>query len=327
MSDVEGMYRELVQLRRGLGLHAPDVLRRVGPQLRFACGIGSDSETGEARQRLTRRVTSALTVLSPELRLAVQAAYGLPPASQSRFLRARMEWLGHKLERDPRTATRRVEAGLRLLAETLVAEGGAEPANGGNQYAPDGWYIESLSSTLLLAADPVQLVETRRIVATRSGLDRFSVSWSVPTTAEPIDARAELHVELLFGGELVRDDALSTPSYWSGWIRLPRSLAAGEQHEYQATVTGAGRRQLRSYYVLSPHRRCDEFELRAKFDPGVPPRRVWQLDGVPFRVIDEARPRGQEVAPDAVGEVVSRFRHLRQGLSYGLQWQDTAVAS
>ncbi len=327
MSAVEGMYRELVLLRRGLGLHAPDVLLRVGAQLRLSCGIGPVTEAGEARQRLIRHVATAVTELSPELRLAVQAAYGLPPASQSRFLRERMEWLGLRLERDPRTATRRVEAGLKLLAEILVAEGPAREDDTSSPYAPDGWYVESLCSTLLLAADPVQLLESRRIVATRNGLDRLAVSWSVPPSENPVDAQAELQVDLLFGGELVRDDALSASTYWSGWLRLPRPLEVGESHEYQARVTGAHRWQLRSYYVLSPHRRCDEFELRAKFDPIVPPQRIWQLDGVPYRVVDGAQPPGQEVAPDAVGEVVSRFRNLHQGLSYGLRWQEAIAGS
>jgi hypothetical protein len=43
----------------------------------------------------------------------------------------------------------------------------------------------------------------------------------------------DLRVELLYGGELGKDEALSSPGYWSGWITLPRPLAAGERHEYR----------------------------------------------------------------------------------------------
>ena len=119
----------------------------------------------------------------------------------------------------------------------------------------------------------------------------------------------------------MKDGALSSPGYWSGWISLPRPLNAGERHEYQVQVTAPGRR-LRPYFVHSPLRRCDEFELRAKFDPLVPPQRLWQVDGVPSQLVAEGRPVGEELETDNAGEVVSRFRNLRQGLNYGLVWQD-----
>jgi hypothetical protein len=315
----EEMYEELVQLRRGQGLYAPDLHARIGPRLRAVCGIEQRTSAGEARQRLVTRIVAGLATLAPDLRLAVQSAYGLPPASQSRFLRERMEWLGRELARDARTAVRRVEAGLRLLAESLATNAPATPPDAANPYAPEGWYVESLRSTLLLHVTPVQLLEVRRVTATQGGLRRIAVSWSVPVPPEPLgDA---LRVELLYGGELVRDESLSAPAYWSGWINLPRPLGVGERHEYQVQVTAPGR-HLRPYYVHSPLRRCDEFELRAKFDPLVPPQRVWQVDGVPSLLVDEERPVGDELETDPAGEVVSRFRNLRQGLNYGLVWQD-----
>ena len=321
MVSVEEMYAELVQLRRGQGLHAPDLPARVGPRLRAACGIDPRTAPGDVRQRLAGRIVTGLAPLAPDLRLAVKAAYGLPPASQSHFLRERMEWLGRELGRDARTAVRRVEAGLRLLAESLAASAPEVVPDGVSPYAPEGWYVESLHSTLLLHVTPVQLLETRRVTATQDGLRRISVSWSVPAWPG-LDAPdgGDLRVELLYGGELGKDEALSSPGYWSGWISLPRPLGAGERHEYQVQVTAPGH-HLRPYFVHSPLRRCDEFELRAKFDPLVPPQRVWQVDGVPAQLVDEGRPVGEELATDNAGEVVSRFRNLRQGLNYGLVWQ------
>jgi hypothetical protein len=316
------MVKELQQLRRGHGVHAPDVVDRVGPRLRKLCGLDDSGPGAGERERLIDRITRSVEELPGELRLAVQAAFGLEPASQERFLRDRMEWLGDKLERDPRTAMRRVEAGLTLLAERLLdladleyrSESGDE-----NAYAPEGWYVSLARATLLMHVDPVQLIETRRIVSTRDGLEQVTTSWSIPP-GPPADAAA-FRVDMLYGGELVRDEIPSTSTFWSGLIRLPRPLAAGEKHEFQVRVTTVPAARLRPYYVLTPFRRTDEFELRAKFHTARPPDLVWGLDGVPFQLVDENQPVGAVSEPDAVGEVESRWRNLRQGLSYGLRWR------
>jgi len=312
------MARELQQLRRGHGVHAPDVMQRVGPLLGRVCGLDPAEPAGANRERLVQRIAATLLELPADLRLAVQAAFGLPPASQSRFLRERMAWLGTQLDRDPRTAMRRVESGLTLLAERLLSHPERISARE-NVYAPDGWYVDLLRATFMMHVDPVQLLETRRITATRDGLEQLTVSWSVPP-GDP-EQGARVGVEMLYGGELVRDAGSSTPAYWAGIVRLPRALAAGERHEYQVRVTSLPRAALRPYYVLTPFRRFDEFELRAKFDPAAPPELVWGLDGVPFQLVDENQPVGELLDPDPVGEVVSRFHNLRQGLSYGLRWR------
>jgi hypothetical protein len=315
------MARELQQLRRGHGVHAPDVMQRVGPMLGRVCGLDPAEPAGVNRERLVQRIAATVPELPADLRLAVQAALGLPPASQSRFLRERMAWLGTQLDRDPRTAMRRVESGLTLLAERLLSHPGRVSARE-NVYAPDGWYVDLLRATFMMHVDPVQLLETRRITATRDGLEQLTVSWSVPP-GDP-ELGAGVGVEMLYGGELVRDAGASTPAYWAGVIRLPRALAAGERHEYQVRVTSLPRALLRPYYVLTPFRRFDEFELRAKFDPAQPPELVWGLDGVPFQLVEENQPVGELLDPDPVGEVVSRFHNLRQGLSYGLRWRFAA---
>jgi hypothetical protein len=312
------MAKELQQLRRGHGVHAPDVMQRVGPLLGRVCGLDPAEPSGANRERLVQRIGATVPELPADLRLAVQAALGLPPASQSRFLRERMAWLGAQLDRDPRTAMRRVESGLMLLAERLLSHPERVLARD-NVYAPDGWYVDLLRATFMMHVDPVQLLETRRITATRDGLEHLTVSWSVPA-GDPAHA-GQVAVEMHYGGELVRDDASSTAAYWSCAIRLPRALAAGERHEYQVRVTSLPRALLRPYYVLTPYRRFDEFELRAKFDPDRPPELVWGLDGVPFQLVDESQPVGELLDPDPVGEVVSRFNNLRQGLSYGLRWR------
>jgi hypothetical protein len=311
--------RELTQLRRGHGLHSVDVLTRVGPNLRQLIGITEQLPAGEARQVLTDRLAAMVAGLPPDLALAVQAAFGLPPASQARFLRERMQWLAVQIHRDPRTASRRVDSGLALLAERIVSGTGGEVAPSGSEFAPDGWYVELLRANYMLVTDPVQLLENRRIVSTRPGLERITVSWSVPFVASPTP-RPDLEPEIHFGGRLVKNEQLSTPIYWSGDLLLPRPLDVGQSHEYQVQVRTLPRHEMLPYYVLSPVRRVDEFDVRVKFDPARSPQRVWALNGLPYRIIDERRPTGEPLEPDAVGEVVRRFSNLRPGLSYGVQW-------
>lgn len=314
----EDLTQELAQLRRGQGLHAEDLVQRLGEELSTTCGILPGDDVATARDKLIERISALVEALPPDLRLAVQAAYALPPAAQLHFLKDRMAWLGEQLDRDPRTAVRRVQSGLALLAERMAQGMGEVPVED-SEYAPEGWYVDRLRSTLRLTTDPVQLLEERVVVATREGLDSVAVSWSVPKTSLA-PAGYQVEVELIYGGELQPSAELSTPTYWAGHILLPRPLHVGEHHEYHVRVNTLERRHLRPYYVLSPHRRCDEFDLRVKFDVRERPKRIWQLNGVPYRLMDDEMPREPDLPIDNVGEVQVRFRNPRQGLNYGVQW-------
>jgi hypothetical protein len=308
---------ELMQLRRGHGLHSDDVMSRVGPGLRAAAGIGDGDATAPALDKLLAWLSAVMESLPPDLRLAVQAALALQPASQERFLKDRMDWLGVQLQRDPRTATRRVESGFTKIAQRMVRTPGPPRSPGDD--AADGWYTESLHATLLFHADPVRLIENRQVVATRPGLDRIPVSWSVPRDPG-LPPDAQVSASMVYGGELVPDLESSSPTYWSGSIRLARPLVVGRTHAYQVEVTSLSRAHLRPYYVASPMRRLDEFVLRAKFEAGAMPDQIWVLDGAPYRQVDEQLPTRRLLIPDDVGEVAESFTNLRPGLSYGLQW-------
>jgi hypothetical protein len=314
--EVKALVEELQQLRRGFGLHAPEVLSRVGPILTRVCALDSVSTPGERRDRLSERIAGLVGALPAELRLAVQAAFALPPADQSRFLRERMEWLGGQLERDPRTAMRRVQTGLALLAERMLQ---TSPQSGDDVYAPGGWFVESFRATLMMHVDPVELIETRKVVSTVDGLDRITIAWSIP--ADHSGTRSGLRVDLLYGGELERDEGVSTETYWSCTVKIPRPLHSGEAHEFQVRVVSLPRSDFQPYFVLTPFRRCDEFVLRAKFDDSDGRPVVWVLDGTPFQLVHENHPIGEQLLLDAVGEVARRFQDLRTGLSYGLRWR------
>jgi hypothetical protein len=311
------LVKELIELRSGRGLYSPDLLRRLGPGIRSYCRITAGQDEASIRRAVLERLESATDELPEDLSLAARAALAIPPAPRAPFLRDRWDWLADRLERDVRTVARRADDAFQLLAERLAA-GPPRQEPPDSPFAPDGWYIEDLVSNVLIDRDPAQLVETRRIVALEPGLEEISISFSVPRSGDVAGDRP-LSVSILHGGELVTETG-SMSSHYRGRLRLPRPLSVGESHEYGVVFSAFSRQWIRPYYVLTPLRRCDHFLLRAKFDRMTPPVKVWRLDGVPARVVDEFTPTDDLLDPDAVCEVRAEFHALRQGLSYGIQW-------
>jgi hypothetical protein len=315
----DDLYLELVELRRGRGLDSSDLVVRIGPRLRQACGIDGCSTETEAKSLLVTCLTEATAGLPDDLQLAARTALAMPPAPRQRFLRERTAWLAGQLERDARTIARRTDEAFRLLAQTLsgpVPRGTGTTAD--SEFAPDGWFIDSLVANVVLDRDPPQVIETRRIVAVRAGLDRIAVSFSAPRSADG-GADRPLSVNVLHGGELTELSGGRT-SHVRGVLQLPHPLTAGEAHEYGIVFSAFPRRWLRPYYVLTPMRRCDHFRLRAKFDRAGAPAKLWRVDGAPPRLLDDFVPGADLLDLDGVGEVCLEFHGLRQGLSYGIQW-------
>jgi hypothetical protein len=315
----DGLFQELVELRRGRGLDSPDLAGRIGPLLRTACGIGPRTTDTDARVVLVDRLADVIAALPDDLRLAAQAALAMPPAPRLRFLRERMTWLAAQLARDSRTVARRADDAFRLLVENLSGASVSEPiAAPESKQATGGWFIDSLVANVVLDRDPPQVIETRRIVAVKPGLDGISVSFSAPRGPDG-DGEHPLSVSVLHGGELV-DLSGERGSHVRGRLRLPHPLAPGEKHEYGIVFSAFPRRWLRPYYVLTPLSRCDHFRLRAKFDREASPTKIWRVDGLPCRLLDDFVPGPEILDLDSVGEVCVEFGALRQGLSYGIQW-------
>ncbi|MEU5261685.1 hypothetical protein [Amycolatopsis sp. NPDC021455] len=304
--------RELNELRRGRGLDAADLHQRIGPCLRQACGIEDIDQPTAARQKLVLRLTELCGRLPADLRLAALAALGLHEEAAGEFLDRRISWLASVLDRDPRTARRRIDLAFRRLDELLGA-----PAPGRDKHPLAGWYVESMKAMLRLDREPPDLQEERRIVAEVDELDELVLSFSVP--AEPgSDPVPDITADVLFGGEIVEARQVSA-SHAQFVMRLPSPLRLGQRHEYG--IRFAPRRTtLRPYYVMTPLRRCEEFSVRVRFDRADPPSRVWRLNGVPGRVIDDGVDSGDALTVNRVGEVGLEFHDLHQGLSYGLQW-------
>ena len=228
--------------------------------------------------------------LPGDLSEAARAALALDGYAGERFLKERMTRLGAKIGRDPRTAKRRVDESLRHLAELIVTEDAPEPEEGSDSpYAVRGWDVHSSAVTVLPARSPARIVERRRIVATRPGLDRITVSLSARIPED--GSRPQVDLDMIDGGTLIGTDWLPG-GHLRGTVQLPHRLAVGEIYEYAFSATA---------------------EL------GRDPPPTWLLDGVPPG--QATRFPGAPVPVGPTGAFEARFIHLLPGLSYGLRWE------
>ena len=275
---------EIRALRKGRGIAASDLDSRLGPRLRELTGDVPDGDTAQVRRALAGELIRHAERLPGELRTAIMAALGLSaPTRAMPFFGDRVSWLAEQLCRDTRTALRRVDDAEQLL---------------------DGETPEAL--------------ERRRIVATRPGVDEITVSLDVPR--DDGQQRMSLNATVTAGGELVRADEPSrSRTQWL--IRLPEPLQPGQAHEYEIRVRVPSGERMRPYYVFTPERRCDSFDLRVRFDRRRLPGWVRRVDGEPVRVFEEIRPAGELVAIDGTGEACASFGGPVMHLGYGLQWE------
>lgn len=317
--DTSETFKELQELRRGRGLHAEDLDTRIGSRLRRACGVDDTDTAAVVRRKVTLRMTELCGRLPHDLRLAVLAALALHQDASHRFLHERMAWLAARFDRDPRTARRRVDAGLMLLAEYLH-DGGHPRQDADNPYAPDGWYVESLRAVLRMDVDPPTLLEERCIVAIMDDLDEIVVSLSAPRDERIQNKEDRITCEIVYGGEIVEDHPTTT-GHTRFIIRLPQPLSLGQRHEYGIQFTSYPRSRMRPYYVITPLRRCDHFTARIHFGSIFTPDLIWRVSGVPPRALDDFEPIDDFLAISRVGDVSVEFHDLKQGLSYGVQWR------
>ena len=83
--------------------------------------------------------------------------------------------------------------------------------------------------------------------------------------------------------------------------------------------TAVPRALMPPYYVLTPLQPCEQFSVRVRFGADVPAR-IWRVDGIPPRAIDDFEPPDGLLTADRLGEVSLEFSRLHQGLSYGMRW-------
>lgn len=316
---VPGLMAELKILRRGRGVHAPEIGDRVGPALRDVCGIVRDDTPAVVRQKVADRLVVLADRLPDDLKVAVLAAFGLADGARHQFYRERIRWAGVQLDRDDRTVRRRIDDGIVQLAQAAVAEVAERPAVGEAGPSTE-WRTDTLRALLNLEREAPEAFEFRRIVSERDDLREIDLS--VTLTAGPdgsTNAPAALAIDVLYGGRLVRR-RMETARRYGLSLWLPRPLARDEPHDFALRFTLPGGEPMRPHFVCVTRQACELLEVRVKFDEKRPPHAVWKLNRVFQDDLDDPASRGDEIPVDPVGELRMDFRQPTPGFAYGVQW-------
>lgn len=303
-------FNELLEIPRGRGMMAGDVADRIGKGLRTACGVTAADSPATVRRKVATRLTELCDRLPADLRISVLAALALHPAANHQFMQDRMGWAARQINRDhPRAAVRRMKVGFRIIAEQLD-EFADDPRN------QEGWHTWSLRAVLRMDVDPPQVEEDRVIIAASGELDEIVLRFSAQADGTPSDS--PITATMMYGGEITRAERI-TSSHRKFRMRLPKPLRTGERHEYGVRFAAFPRALMPPYYVLTPLQPCEKFTVRVRFGVEVP-KRIWRVDGIPPRAIDDYEPADAQLTADRLGEVSHEFTRLHQGLSYGMRW-------
>jgi hypothetical protein len=313
---------ELSRLRRGRGIMASDLQERVGPTIRALASIDPAESQEEARRRLYAFLNKLAGNLPEDLRLAFSACLALDEDVQHRFLDERVRWLADKLQRDVRTARRRVDEAISLAEASAGAQ-----ASEANDYMPGRWYLAQVRTLLRLDGEQPTAIEERTVVANVNGLTEFVISTGIPrpASADPRHGslsdthKQRLELSVIHGGSLCRREQPAA-SYFRYFIQFPRPLDQGESHEVAVAVTIPSGQAFNPRYTHQPLHRCDEFDLRIRFGSRNLPARVWNIVGLPRGMVDDFADPDALVRPDAAGDIHLRYQYLRTGLAYGARW-------
>lgn len=307
---------ELKGLRRGRAVYSSDISERVGDHLREVCGIDHSDPPNVVREKLASRLGDLAGALPDELRVATAAALAIHPHARHLLLQDRLRWLADELSRDGRTARRRVDEGFARLAE--VAAGVHRPVRTLPDGSGPGWYLGRLEAVFRLDMHRPVAHERRTVVAEWDGITEIGLGISLPREHGDFGVSA-LEVEVDFGGTLVRRHR-SSDSRLQCVVALPTALPAGAVHEFGVSIRPAAGSPTLPHYVFTPARRCDELDLRVRFDPDRLPAVVQRVEGTFHRELDEPIGPGAPLVPDRAAEVRVAFADLCVGFGYGVRW-------
>ncbi|MBB5159254.1 hypothetical protein [Saccharopolyspora phatthalungensis] len=303
---------DLKQLRknRGLCLARAD---QIGAALREACGVDSQDTPAEIVQKVTDAVLRHAAALGEEQRVAALTALGLD-GPQTRFLQERELWLAQRLERNPRTARRRIREGFAELASLLAGSSRPAPCPAGT------WRTERLRVLLALDQPQPEAFVFRHVIADAEVLDELDLAVTLTASDRSASAREnDFSIDVFAGGTLVHRTQ-ETSQRISLALRPPKPLHYGEKHEIAMRFRVA---EMLPHYVCVPKGACEEFDLTVRFGDQTP-RSIGLLEKVFQNDVHDDAVTGQPLEPDGAGEVRARFRHLEPGFAYGIRWQGSA---
>jgi hypothetical protein len=111
---------ELRVLRKGRGLQHGQNIKRIGPTLRDLCPITDTDRPIDTLTKVADWLRDTVADLPPDLHLSTLGAFGLHEGARQPFYHDRVIWVARQLHRDPRTARRRIDKALDVLAQMAV---------------------------------------------------------------------------------------------------------------------------------------------------------------------------------------------------------------
>jgi hypothetical protein len=311
---IAGLVDDLKAVRRGLGVHAPDLATRLGPALAKVCSVADSDAPGVRRHKVIVTLTELTDRLPESPRVIGRIAFGLDGAGHERYT-ARVMRIAGLIDRDTRTAQRRVDDVIAQIAESATASVPRQTRRGELD-----WHTTEVRSLVLLHLPVVEVIETRKVLSHRTGLSEVDHSVSVvrPPGATGPPSLADLGVDLLYGGVL-HSPELITASRVRLRLRLPAPLEQGAGHEFSFRIRLP--QGLAPFYVCTPMAPCERFELTVGFGQGRAPGRIWLIEDEFALDAAEDVPGRPEIGADAAGQATAVFTDLAPQRSYGLGWE------
>ncbi|WP_432557458.1 hypothetical protein [Granulicoccus sp. GXG6511] len=302
---------ELAALRRGRGVRRPNPRAWIGPRLKeMLTAHAASAATGDdLRRALVEELRSAVKDLPQDLATAYLAANAIA-GSDAPLLGERLELVGSRQDRHPRTVRRRLAEADELVAAALARRGEVREAE--DAIFRRGWHLDKFSVELRLDLPrPVHLTRrTIRVVA--------------PTLAEitdvfglPHETGEAVRVEALEGCVLIESVQVSD-SVWRSRFALPRVLHEGETHSVGIGVEVPSLEHVEPFVIMAPVRACREFSCRIVVGDSRA-HGFERINGVPVIAMQDPGPIGELVA-STDGVVTASFREMSPGLAYGIRW-------
>ena len=302
--DRSQLKKELARLRKGRGVGRPSLITTVGPLLLGILDVGPETTEEEARTRLLMLLSGEASGLPGDLRLLVQAAFGL--TSSHPLLTERLADVGSLLQRDPRTLRRRLAEADELLADRIASR-----FAGRQGLARPGFHWVSYHLDIDVSTDRPVFVSTRTLVSSIDQLTEIGEVVSIPIVGDS----DSLHVEGLAGCTYVGRDSLSDTT-WRLRFSLPRPLGLGETHDIMVRFTWPGREWIQPVAAIVPMRPVERFGVKVSFGHPRSCSTAWVLDGTLPTAIGD--PSSGQPLTDDTAEVT--FDDLLLGHAYGVAW-------
>jgi hypothetical protein len=315
-AGLAALIKELKTLRKGRGLFIRQIGERVGPALREVCNVLDTDGPAEIRRSVSDRLESLAGNLPEDLRIAILAAFALHPDARLPFYQERVRWTAQRLNRDDRTARRRIDEAIERLAELALSSAtDVDPTDASST----GWHTDELRISLVLDQAAPEAFEFRRVVADRDRLSELDLAMTLtgPPDRKPVNPD-ELSLDVFYGGRLIQKSLESTDRL--GFVlELPSPLKREARHDFALRYRVLNG-HMQPHYVCVPKHRCDLFDLHVRFPLDHLPRRIWRLTDAFQRDVNDPSFSGEPLSPDSAGEIHTTFRRLTPGLAYGIRW-------